>query len=152
MARNGWFRESQRHSLASRGIKTQPFSTRVKMPPNPIELAVIVPGTLGEDTLISPKQLKRRIHINEARMKDLFGGYTEVNGEGAWVNPKTHEETQEPDGVIKSFTTAKDYKEHQQEFAALVRKMKKDYKQKQIAFEFKNKLYFYPEPPKEEKK
>lgn len=146
--RRGWFLESHRHSLAAKGIKTQPFPTRVKMPPNPVEVAVIVPGTLGRSKVITIPQLRKRIHYNERKMGELFGGYTEVDGEGEWKDPKTGKISQEPDGIIRSFTTEQKFKRKERDFAELVRQMKKDYKQGQIAVEFENQMYFYPEEKK----
>lgn len=144
----GWFLESHRHALAAKGIKTQPFPTKNAMTPNPIEVAVIVPGTLGKRKLITIPQLRRRIHYNEMEMGKLFGGYTEVDGEGEWKDPKTGKISQEPDGIIRSFTTEQKFKKEEKGFARLVRQMKKDYKQGQIAVEFENKMYFYPEKEK----
>jgi len=136
--------DSHVHSLSAKGIE-QPFSTKRAMPPNPVEVAVIVPATLGKNKVITIPQLKKRIHYNEMKMGKLFGGYTEVDGEGEWKDPKTGRISQEPNGIIRSFTTEQRFKKEEKGFAELVRQMKKDYKQGQIAIEFKNQMYFYPE-------
>jgi len=151
----GHFNEPQRHSMQAKGYKTghsyfktrgvevtQPIFTKFRMGHNPLELTLYIPSTQGESELISKERLRQRIENAERKMSKLFGGYTEVEATGGWVNDEK-KLVQEPQGKVTSYTTEQKLVRGRKRFEAYVKRIKKDYDQSSIAIEYEGDLFFY---------
>lgn len=86
-----WHRESKRHSLASRGIKTvqkirfipkPPFLSQNKLP---VQIGIIVPST-EKDKKISDKEFEKRIDQEKRWFTNRFGGDTSIKTVGSYFD------------------------------------------------------------------
>lgn len=142
--------DSRIHFLSAKGISVQPpVFKKSHMEHNPLELTLYVPSTQGESTLIGKRERMERIQDAEEKMSNLFGGYTEVDATGGWVNDD-NKLVQEPEGKVTAYTTQQKLKSGRKGFEDYVKKIKKDYGQSAISIEYEGDLFFYA--PKEKKK
>jgi hypothetical protein len=141
--------DSHIHYLSAKGISvSQPVFRSTKMIHNPLELTLYVPGTQGESELVPKPERLRRIKEAEKKMSNLFGGYTEVDATGGWVNDDK-KLIQEPQGKVTAYTTPEKLAKGRKGFENYVKQIKKDYGQSAISIEYEGDLFFYE--PKEKK-
>jgi len=139
----GWHGESQRHSLARRGISTGSKS-KLDFPKGKgmdVHAAITVPSTTSADKPISKREHRRRAKEVETFLSKKFGGYTEVEAKGGWVSDEKGL-IKEPVIVVHSYTDSKTYREHDLEVQAFIEKKKKKWKQESMAYEFEESLHF----------
>jgi hypothetical protein len=76
------------------------------------QITLYVPGTDDHDRVISPDQLRARVHVVGAVFSDYFGAYTAVNNsEGGWKDPAGILIT-EPVTLVQSFCTLPAFLRH----------------------------------------
>ena len=147
-SKKGWRNEPLRHSLASKGVKTgskkrldfplaKQFSKQDRLP---IHTAITVPSTKAGDVPISKKEHSRRAEEVAKQLSKWFGGYTQVEARGGWVEGERV--IKEPVYVVHAFAERSKYYEHDKKLQEYVNKKQKDWGQFAISFQFEDDLYF----------
>jgi len=156
----GWVRESQRHSLASKGIKTKgTFGARgvetegISVPvidgygqtfKLPIEQIVYVPSTTFNNEPISSEEFSRRIEEVKSFLFNLFGGYTAVVGEGGFRS-KTGDVVDESVVRVISYTDREGYENHQKHLFEFLKEKQKEWGQESMGYEVEGDLFYLGE-------
>jgi hypothetical protein len=170
MAKSGWYRESKRHSLASKGIKTAqkinpypvPMTLRKKIvklgKTNPlpfiakgidtfhlqIETAFYVPSTQDKDNNISELAFKERISEVENWLAANFGGYSRVDMMGGYKldNGKV---VKEKAARVVCFADTTTMLKKQDDYKQFILQKRKEWGQDSIGFEVEGDLYYIKE-------
>jgi hypothetical protein len=143
----GWMSESERHSLAARGIKTG--SLRFIEPPKftqpanvlPVQVSIIVPSTIG-DKDISPKQFAARVKSEREFMSQLFGGDTSHSEVGGYWNG--HKLINEKSMMVEVSTTIEKYNKLKDVLGKHVSERQKDWGQESMLMKVEGESFITP--------
>ena len=157
----GWHRESSRHSLAAKGVRSAKDHTpsgiasanpknrvlqdamggKLKSNRLPIQASITVPST-KDNKRISPEEFQKRIDTTKKFMDNTFGGDTTIRGVGSYT--QEGDLIKEKVAVVESSMTNKDFQKNSKEIGKFVKDKKNKWKQDSIAYEVEGDLYIYP--------
>lgn len=150
----GWRRESERHSLSAKGIRTARGieSERISRPETedfgiifelPVEQIIYVPSTFNNEP-VSRRDFERRVSEVRDRLALIFGGYTSVEGVGGYSS--------EEDGVVHedvvrviSYTTKKEYESKRKELFDFLQEKQREWGQESIGYEVEGDMFYLSE-------
>jgi hypothetical protein len=144
----GWYNEPLRHSLARKGVKTAskkrldfPLKKDFKKGDHlPIHTAITVPSTKEGDVPVSKEEHRRRAKEVAKKLSGWFGGYTEVEARGGWVEKGRL--IKEPVYVVHAFAERDKYYEHDAKLQKYIESKQKEWGQFTIAFQYEDDLFF----------
>lgn len=109
----------------------------------PIENAIYVVDTDKDGKKISSKKFKERIMQVEDKFIKMFGGYVNEDiSHGKFVSKITGKIIREKVARIRSFTDLEVFNKYKGNIEMWILKIKKDWNQEAIAYEFGKDLYY----------
>lgn len=124
--------------------KESPFSNKFNYSAKfPIETAIYVVDTDKDGKSISSSEFKKRIKNVEDTFLKMFGGYAnEQISHGKFISRLTGKVIKEKVARIRSFTNIEVFNKNRKELESWILKLKKDWNQESIAYEFCKDLYY----------
>ena len=108
----------------------------------PIQTVTIVPCTTGINKIISKDKCELRGKEVREKMIDLFGGYTEIQGQGGYFSDSLNKKVREPVITVTSYASEQDFKKKKKEWLNYVKKKGKDFKQESMGIIIENDLHY----------
>ena len=149
----GWTGESERHRLASYGIKSGiKRINELKLNSNrlPVQIGIVVPST-NFDKKLSKKNYSKRVHSEKTYFSKLFGGNTAITEQGGYIaqgKKGSKKQLIEEDGtIVQANTTPEIYKKHKDKIASHIKSRQKEWKQETIGYSLEGNFYVYPKKP-----
>ena len=109
----------------------------------PLANAIYVVDTDKDGKKISKAHFKKRIKEVEDKFIQMFGGYANEDiSHGKFVSKITGKIIKEKVARIRSFTDSEVFTKNRRELESWILKIKKEWNQEAIAYEFGNDLYY----------
>jgi hypothetical protein len=124
---------------AGGGITQEAF-TSIQME-FPVKISIIVPSTSDVSEEISNNEFKGRISEVESFLASLFGGYTETEADGGYIDEKANLVTERV-SVIAAFATQEKFELNKSSLFAQVKTWCKEWKQEVIGVEISGELFY----------
>ena len=107
-----------------------------------IEIAIYIPNTEKNDTVIAEDEYKARINQTQELLLGMFGGYTVLGkGNGEFISKKGKKLKDKITRIV-SYSSVDKFNEERDKLYDWLVKKKDEWLQESIAFEFKGDLYF----------
>jgi hypothetical protein len=108
----------------------------------PVQFTITIPSTENIDETIGKRGLNQRIKEINKWIIDRFKGDTTLRGKGDYDSKGKI--INEDVGIIEVSTTPKSYEKHKKELAKLIKDLREEWTQKQIAYSIEGNLFLYP--------
>jgi hypothetical protein len=111
----------------------------------PVQFSITIPSTRNIDESIGKKGLNERIKQINKWIIDRFYGDTTLKAKGDYDNKGKI--INEDVGIIEVSTNKESYEKHKKELSRLIKDLREEYGQKQMAYSIEGNLFLYPENP-----
>lgn len=149
----GWYGNSQKHALASKGVKTgQDLEGKFKLYESDealpiisahfeVEQIIYVPSTDTMQRVVSEEEMRARVDEVREVLSNLFGGYTSVEAFGGYYDDEEGL-VKEPVVRIISYTTKEGFDDRSEELIQYLEQKRKDWGQLSMGYEVEGDMYY----------